>query len=449
VTFTRTAQGWRWSYQFIGSVIGNGYVQNAGCTSLFYAPITVATEPGTPPGGVPFCSPPSAETTDPAALEAGGGTMLLVVPTAAEWQIENEAGEQATWRDGTFTSSIDGSQMLMDAFGSPQASEHQTIILPDDAYDMTMQALHAEMLTTSFFGQGRVIQLQGIPDPAEVFTLSVEPLLEAVRLTSEQPMADMALTFIHERPESSRIATVSRETHATLTNIEASFSGDQVQLRPLEPTTGETDSPPAYSVILEQRGPNASMVQLPRIELLPGEMQIIEPDTWDALRDDTIQRSVEYIDSARDNILPFTTGNTTSNTPLYLLVFGTLIITMLGAAGFALAQSHRKPQSGARRAASSTQRQTNELLERGIASYKAGDKRAGARMFRQVLAQDRHNQAALVWLAACTSDTTKMKQYLERAYALDPESEAGRKAASTLAKLRHGTGTSKRQKRRS
>jgi hypothetical protein len=339
--------------------------------------------------------------------------------------------------------------MLMDAFGSPQASEHQTIILPVDAYDMTMQALHAEMLTTSFFGQGRVIQLQGIPDPAEVFTLSVEPLLEAVRLTSEQPMADMALTFIHELPESSRIATVSRETHATLTNIEATFDGEHVQLRPLEPSTSATDSPPGYSVILEQRGQSASMVQLPRIELPPGEMQIIEPDTWDALRDDAIQRSVEYIGSARgDNILPFTTGDTTANTPLYLLVFGTLILTMLGAAGFALAQSHRKPQSGARRAASSTQRQTNELLERGIASYKAGDKAAGARMFRQVIAQDRHNQAALIWLAACTSDTTKMKQYLERAYALDPESEAGQKAASTLAKLHRGAGTSKQQKRR-
>ncbi len=78
---------------------------------------------------------------------------------------------------------------------------------------------------------------------------------------------------------------------------------------------------------------------------------------------------------------------------------------------------------------------SDELIHQGIAALKGGDRDGARQLFTQAIQQDSTNQTALLWAASVIDDATQKRQYLERAVAVNPNSEAGKRAASGLSQL--------------
>lgn len=79
--------------------------------------------------------------------------------------------------------------------------------------------------------------------------------------------------------------------------------------------------------------------------------------------------------------------------------------------------------------------QAQDLVRRGIAAFKAGHRQQATMLFEQALAHDPDNQLALLWLSGCTNDPDPKRAYLQRVVAINPNNEAGKRAASGLTHL--------------
>jgi len=73
-----------------------------------------------------------------------------------------------------------------------------------------------------------------------------------------------------------------------------------------------------------------------------------------------------------------------------------------------------------------------ELLQMGIRAAKAGNKDAARLAFEQILAQDRKNERAMMWMAKIADTTPERKQWLERVLSLNPDNEAARSALQKI-----------------
>ncbi|MBZ0280878.1 MAG: hypothetical protein K8L97_09060 [Anaerolineae bacterium] len=73
-----------------------------------------------------------------------------------------------------------------------------------------------------------------------------------------------------------------------------------------------------------------------------------------------------------------------------------------------------------------------ELLQMGIRAAKAGNKDAARLAFEQVLAQDRKNERAMMWMAKIAETPPERKQWLERVISLNPDNEAARDALQKI-----------------
>lgn len=73
-----------------------------------------------------------------------------------------------------------------------------------------------------------------------------------------------------------------------------------------------------------------------------------------------------------------------------------------------------------------------ELLQMGIRAAKAGNKDAARLAFEQILAQDRKNERAMMWMAKIADTAPERKQWLERVLSLNPDNESARTALQKI-----------------
>jgi hypothetical protein len=101
ISFTRAEDdnNWQWSYTFTGNLTGFNPPYPATCDDLYIVTLRAALEQGKPP--VSFCE--YAEGSE-ASLEdtpqAGGGMILVRVPTEGDWLIHDSEGRRIGKRNG-------------------------------------------------------------------------------------------------------------------------------------------------------------------------------------------------------------------------------------------------------------------------------------------------------------------------------------------------------------
>src|SRR6516164_4454431 len=78
-----------------------------------------------------------------------------------------------------------------------------------------------------------------------------------------------------------------------------------------------------------------------------------------------------------------------------------------------------------------------DLLKRGVAAARAGDKALTRCLLRRVTELDPKNEAAWLWLAGVAESALQTLEYLERALAINPANERARDGARS-ARLQAG-----------
>lgn len=74
-----------------------------------------------------------------------------------------------------------------------------------------------------------------------------------------------------------------------------------------------------------------------------------------------------------------------------------------------------------------------DVLQMAIAAAKRGDKDSARMMFNRILADDRENERALMWMAKLAPDRDEMAMWLNRALAVNPNNQV---ALNALGKMR-------------
>ncbi|NWF70242.1 MAG: hypothetical protein HXY40_14240 [Chloroflexi bacterium] len=74
-----------------------------------------------------------------------------------------------------------------------------------------------------------------------------------------------------------------------------------------------------------------------------------------------------------------------------------------------------------------------ELLQLAIAAAKNGQKEGARVMFRQVLAEDKKNERALMWMAKLAGSKKERQQWLQRALNANPDNSTARDALAKMA----------------
>lgn len=75
-----------------------------------------------------------------------------------------------------------------------------------------------------------------------------------------------------------------------------------------------------------------------------------------------------------------------------------------------------------------------DLLQLAISAAKRGDKESARMMFNQILAEDKNNERALMWMAKLADSRDEMAVWLNRTLAVNPNNQT---AIDTLAKMKN------------
>lgn len=75
-----------------------------------------------------------------------------------------------------------------------------------------------------------------------------------------------------------------------------------------------------------------------------------------------------------------------------------------------------------------------ELLLMAIDAAKAGQKDGARIMLRKILAEDKRNERAIMWMAKLADDKAEQTQWLQKALAINPDNTVARQ---TLDKMRY------------
>jgi hypothetical protein len=73
-----------------------------------------------------------------------------------------------------------------------------------------------------------------------------------------------------------------------------------------------------------------------------------------------------------------------------------------------------------------------DLMRLGVSSAKAGNRDNARMIFQQVLASDKRNVGAWLWMAALAEDSIDKRRYLETVLKLSPDNETAKKQLSVL-----------------
>jgi cytochrome c-type biogenesis protein CcmH/NrfG len=74
-----------------------------------------------------------------------------------------------------------------------------------------------------------------------------------------------------------------------------------------------------------------------------------------------------------------------------------------------------------------------ELLQLAIRAAKEGNADSAKMMFEQILAQDKKNERAMMWMAKLSEKKSERKQWLDRVLAINPDNETARQALQKMA----------------
>jgi hypothetical protein len=77
----------------------------------------------------------------------------------------------------------------------------------------------------------------------------------------------------------------------------------------------------------------------------------------------------------------------------------------------------------------------DDLTRQGIAALKAGDKGQAKSLLLQAIDANPQHQVALLWLTAAVDDPGEKRQYLEQVVAINPNNDAGQRAAHGITQL--------------
>jgi hypothetical protein len=69
-----------------------------------------------------------------------------------------------------------------------------------------------------------------------------------------------------------------------------------------------------------------------------------------------------------------------------------------------------------------------ELLKMAIRTAQAGNKTAARMMFRRVLAEDKRNERAMIWMAKLSDSKNERVQWLNRVAQVNPQNETAKEA---------------------
>jgi Tfp pilus assembly protein PilF len=73
-----------------------------------------------------------------------------------------------------------------------------------------------------------------------------------------------------------------------------------------------------------------------------------------------------------------------------------------------------------------------ELLQMAIRTAQAGNKTAARMMFRRVLAEDKRNERAMMWMAKLAETKDERAQWLNRVLAVNPNNETAKEALQKM-----------------
>jgi Tfp pilus assembly protein PilF len=73
-----------------------------------------------------------------------------------------------------------------------------------------------------------------------------------------------------------------------------------------------------------------------------------------------------------------------------------------------------------------------ELLQMGIRAAKSGNKEGARMMLDQVLAQDKRNERAMMWMAKITDSRAERKKWLDRVLEINPDNANAREAIKRM-----------------
>jgi len=73
-----------------------------------------------------------------------------------------------------------------------------------------------------------------------------------------------------------------------------------------------------------------------------------------------------------------------------------------------------------------------DLLQLAIAAARRGDKDSARMMFNQILAEDRNNERAIMWMAKLADNRDDMVIWLNRALAVNPDNQIAKDALASM-----------------
>lgn len=73
-----------------------------------------------------------------------------------------------------------------------------------------------------------------------------------------------------------------------------------------------------------------------------------------------------------------------------------------------------------------------ELLQMAIDAAKAGQKEGARIMFRQILAEDKRNERAMMWMAKLADSKTERTQWLQKVLTINPDNTIARQSLDRI-----------------
>lgn len=83
----------------------------------------------------------------------------------------------------------------------------------------------------------------------------------------------------------------------------------------------------------------------------------------------------------------------------------------------------------------SSQHDASQLIRQGVSAHKSGDTSTALRLFQQAVRRDPQRQSGWIWLATLLDNTAQKQECLERVVALDPTTEAAKRAQTELTRI--------------
>lgn len=267
----KPANNW-WQYSFVGSLSGAG-TRTGSCKDMYFFSLATSLQQGIPLEN--FCQEPGLAARE-AELADASGRVLVRVPAEGDWVIRDVEGRYLGWQEGQFVSQIPSAYPIFQALGIEPLS-HRELYLPVASYTLQAPADPPQAFDYAFFGDGRMIGAEGdLRLTTSSYEMSVSPDLEQTTIAGLQNLETLNLTFIHEQPDSSRVAAIFGDLISGEAVLTGHFDGDQLVI-------SRANGSLRYQLSLGHHGNQPGEFISAAVELGPTEEHILKPINWDGL----------------------------------------------------------------------------------------------------------------------------------------------------------------------